>query len=102
MEEFKTFPEMKDLNIAFSKEVFIKGFELCKGRVARRFPELDLGFLEEEEEVGDEAGPSSTGANLSLVEPAMEVPEPTSEVPKPTKRILTSPVAAPPEVVDLE
>ncbi|EHA8587617.1 hypothetical protein COCNU_scaffold002837G000010 [Cocos nucifera] len=34
VEEFKTSPKMKDLNIIFSQEVFIKGFKLYKGRVA--------------------------------------------------------------------
>ncbi|EHA8586850.1 hypothetical protein COCNU_scaffold001055G000010 [Cocos nucifera] len=58
MEEFKTSFEIKDLNIAFNQKAFIKGFELYEGRIARRFPELDLDFLEEEE-IGKEAGPSS-------------------------------------------
>ncbi|KAG1327543.1 hypothetical protein COCNU_01G014770 [Cocos nucifera] len=33
MEEFKASSEMKDLNIAFSQEAFIKGFKLYEGRV---------------------------------------------------------------------
>ncbi|EHA8587391.1 hypothetical protein COCNU_scaffold002054G000010 [Cocos nucifera] len=40
----------KNLNIKFDQEVFIMDFELCKDRIARRFPELDLGFLEEEKD----------------------------------------------------
>ncbi|EHA8586430.1 hypothetical protein COCNU_scaffold000363G000020 [Cocos nucifera] len=48
VEEFKTSPKM-DLNITFSQETFIKGFELYEGKVVRRFPELDLSFLKEEE-----------------------------------------------------
>ncbi|EHA8588638.1 hypothetical protein COCNU_scaffold006084G000010 [Cocos nucifera] len=34
MEEFKASSKMKDLNIAFDQKAFIKGFELCEGRVA--------------------------------------------------------------------
>ncbi|EHA8588563.1 hypothetical protein COCNU_scaffold005799G000010 [Cocos nucifera] len=92
---------MKGLNISFSQEVFIKGFELFEGRVAWRFSKLDLSFLEEEE-AGDEAGLSSIEANLSLAMLATEVPEPTLEVPEPAESIPTSPAIVPPEVVDLE
>ncbi|KAG1334183.1 hypothetical protein COCNU_03G003020 [Cocos nucifera] len=102
VEEFKIFFEMKDLTIAFSQKAFIKGFELCEGKVAWRFLELDLSFLEKEEAVGEEAGPSSTRADLSFVEPTMEVPEPTSEVPEPTESAPTSSTTAAPEVEDLE
>ncbi|KAG1358573.1 hypothetical protein COCNU_08G000190 [Cocos nucifera] len=95
MEQFKTSPEMKDLNIAFSQETFIKDFELYEGRVARRFFELDLSFQKEKEEAGNKVGPSSTWTNLSSVEPTVEVPEPAESIP-------TSPAATPPEVMDLE
>ena len=56
VEEFKASAEMRDLNVRFSQEAFIKGFELCQEKVARKFFELDFSFLGEESE--DEAGPS--------------------------------------------
>ena len=56
VEEFKASAEMRDLNVQFGQEAFIKGFELCQEKVARKFLELDLSFLGEESE--DEAGPS--------------------------------------------
>ncbi|EHA8586813.1 hypothetical protein COCNU_scaffold000979G000030 [Cocos nucifera] len=100
MEEFKVSSEMKDLNIAFSQEAFIEGFELCEGRVARRFPELDLSFLGEEE-AGKKVGPSSIEANLSSTKPIAEVLEPAMEVPEPTESTPVSSATAPLEVVDL-
>ncbi|EHA8588305.1 hypothetical protein COCNU_scaffold004692G000010 [Cocos nucifera] len=95
IEELKTSPKMKDLNIAFSQKAFIKGFEFYEGRVARRFLELDLEFLEEEEEAGEEARPSSTRADLSSAEPSVKVPEPAESAP-------TSSTTAPSKVEDLE
>ena len=56
IEEIKASAEMRDLNVQFGQEAFIKGFELCQEKVAGRFPELDLGFLNEASD--DEAGPS--------------------------------------------
>ncbi|XP_073104792.1 uncharacterized protein [Elaeis guineensis] len=56
VEEFKASAEMRELNVQFGQEAFTKGFELCQEKVASRYPDLDLGFLEESE---DEAGPSS-------------------------------------------
>ena len=47
---------MEDLKVQFSQDAFIKGFELCQEKVAGRFSELDLGFLDEASD--DEAGPS--------------------------------------------
>lgn len=114
VEEFNASSEMKDLNIAFSQKAFIKGFELCEGMVARRFSELDLGFLEGEEETGEEAEPSSAAANPSFAEPVVEVPElatestetargadPAAEAPEPAESAPTSSAAAPSEVEDL-
>ncbi|EHA8586623.1 hypothetical protein COCNU_scaffold000592G000010 [Cocos nucifera] len=45
VEEFKVSFEMRDLNVKFSQEAIIKGFELCEDRVANKFFEIDLGFL---------------------------------------------------------
>ncbi|KAG1367050.1 hypothetical protein COCNU_13G008400 [Cocos nucifera] len=73
-----------------------------RSRVVRRFSELDLGFLEEEEEAGEEVESSSPGVNLSSAEPTMEVPELASEVPEPAKSAPTSSTIAPPKVKDLE
>ena len=39
----------------FRSDAFIKGFELCQEKVAGRFPELDLDFLNEVSD--DEARP---------------------------------------------
>ena len=58
VEEFKASAEMRDLNVKFGQEAFIKGFELCQEKVVRKFSELDLSFLGEASE--DEAGPSPT------------------------------------------
>ena len=70
VEEFKTSAEMRDLNIRFGQEAFIKGFELCQEKVARKFSELDLSFLGEESE--DEVGPSPTATAVAA--PAPETP----------------------------
>ena len=45
MEEFKASFKIKNLNVEFGQEAFIKDFELCEGRMARRFPKLNLDFL---------------------------------------------------------
>ncbi|EHA8588727.1 hypothetical protein COCNU_scaffold006501G000010 [Cocos nucifera] len=79
MEVFKTSPEMQNLNVEFGQEAFIKGFELCEGRIARRFSKLDLSFLEEEED-DVEVGPSNAVVNLSLDEFASGPSESTAEV----------------------
>ncbi|KAG1334114.1 hypothetical protein COCNU_03G002330 [Cocos nucifera] len=86
VEEFKASLEMRNLNVKFGQEAFIKSFELCKGKVARRFPELDLSFLGEEEDDVD-AGSSKAAVDPSFdeltsgpSEPAVEVPEPVREL----------------------
>ncbi|XP_073099797.1 uncharacterized protein [Elaeis guineensis] len=65
VEEFKTSAEMRDLNVQFGQEAFIKGFELCQEKVVRKFLKLDLSFLGEESE--DEAGPSP--ATIAIAAP---------------------------------
>ena len=75
VEEFKASAEMRDLNVQFGQEAFTKGFELCQEKVAIKYPELDLGFLEESE---DEAGPSS--AATVVAPPAPSSPPPALEV----------------------
>ena len=81
MKEFKASFEMKDLNIAFGHEVFIKNFKLYEGWVAQRFLELDLSFLEEESD--EEVGPSGVIADFSPIEVVLKSFEPTAEMPKP-------------------
>ena len=76
VEEFKASAEMRDLNIQFGQEAFIKGFELCQEKVARKFSELDLSFLGEESE--DEAGPLSAATTVTTPTPSS--PPPTPEV----------------------
>ena len=76
VEEFKASAEMRDLNVQFGQEAFIKGFELCQEKVARKFSELDLSFLGEESE--DEVGPSS--AATAVAAPAPSSPPPAPEV----------------------
>ena len=106
VEEFKASSEMKDLNIVFGQKAFIKGFELCEGRMAQKFSELDLSFLKEEPD--EEAGPSSTAANPSPAEPTPSPSEPTTKVckpaqePKAVESTPTSSAATPPKVEDLE
>ena len=61
MEEFKASSEMEDLKVQFSQDAFIKGFEHCQEKVAGRFSELDLGFLNEASD--DKAGPSEVATD---------------------------------------
>ena len=75
VEEFKASAKMRELNVQFGLEAFTKGFELCREKVASRYPDLDLGFLEESE---DEAGPSS--AATAVAPPAPSPPPPAPEV----------------------
>ncbi|EHA8589349.1 hypothetical protein COCNU_scaffold009332G000010 [Cocos nucifera] len=81
MEEFKTSSKMRNLNIEFGQQAFINGFELCEGRVVRRFPELDLHFLKEEED-NIEAGPDDAIVDPSSVELAFDPSESTMKVPE--------------------
>ena len=79
VEEFKASAEMRDLNVKFGQEAFIKGFELCQEKVVKKFPELDLSFLGEASE--DEAGPSPTATATAAPLPGTpSSPTPTSEV----------------------
>ena len=79
VEEFKASAEMRDLKVQFGQEAFIKGFELCQEKVARKFSELDLSFLGEESE--DEAGPSSAATTVAAPTPGTpSSPPPTPEV----------------------
>ena len=79
VEEFKFSVEMRDLNVRFGQEAFIKGFELCQEKVDRKFPELDLSFLGEESE--DEADPSPAAIAAAAPPPGTSSsPTPASEV----------------------
>ena len=79
VEEFKASAKMRDLNVRFGQKVFIKGFELCQDKVARKFLELDLSFLGEESE--DEAGPSPAATAAAAPLPGTpSSPTPASEV----------------------
>nr|XP_029117889.1 uncharacterized protein LOC114913355 [Elaeis guineensis] len=62
--EFKISVEMRDLNVKFGQAAFIRGFELCKEKMVKKFPELDLSFLDEASEDG--AGPLEAAAGLPL------------------------------------
>ncbi|KAG1347995.1 hypothetical protein COCNU_06G018240 [Cocos nucifera] len=75
VEEFKFSSEMRDSNVKFNQEAFIKGFKLCEDRMANKFLELDLSFLIEGAS-DEEAGPSTTVADLPLAEPTIEEPGP--------------------------
>ncbi|KAG1358568.1 hypothetical protein COCNU_08G000140 [Cocos nucifera] len=81
IKKLKASSEMKDLNITFDQKAFIKGIELCEGRMVRKFLELDLSFLEEEPD--EEAGPSDVAADPSPIEVIVESSEPATEVPEP-------------------
>ena len=79
VEEFKASAEMRDLNVKFVQEAFIKGFELCQEKVVKKFSELDLSFLDEASE--DEAGHSLTATVTAAPLPRTpSSPTPTSEV----------------------
>ena len=78
VEEFKASAEMRDLNVQFGQEAFIKGFELCQEKVARKFLELDLSFLGEESE--DEAGPSP--ATTAIAAPLPGTPSSSTPTPE--------------------
>ena len=79
VEEFKTSAKMRDLNVQFGQEAFIKEFELCQEKVASKFLELDLSFLGEESE--DEAGPSPAATAVAAPLPGTpSSPTPAPEV----------------------
>ncbi|KAG1348008.1 hypothetical protein COCNU_06G018370 [Cocos nucifera] len=78
VKEFKTSPEMQNLNVEFEQEAFIKSFKLYEGRIAQRFPELNLSFLEEEEDDMD-VGSSNTVVDPTFDELASGLSEPTAE-----------------------
>ena len=79
VEEFKASAEMRDLNVKFGQEAFIKGFELCQEKVVKKFFELDLSFLDEASE--DEAGLSPTAtATAAPLPKTPSSPTPISEV----------------------
>ena len=83
MEEFKASFKMRNLNIKFGQEAFIKDFELYEGRVARRFFELNLKFLKEEDDV--EVGPSDVVVDPSFIELVFDPSEPTIKVFEPVR-----------------
>lgn len=58
VEAYKLSKDCKDQNIAFSKLAFLKGMEKTRRRVAEHFPDLDLSFLDKEEQI--EGEPAST------------------------------------------
>ncbi|EHA8588384.1 hypothetical protein COCNU_scaffold004936G000010 [Cocos nucifera] len=63
---------------------FIKGFELCKDKVASKFSKLDLSFWGEEAP-SEKAGPSTTASDPSPAEVVPEPFEPTVEVSEPAQ-----------------
>ncbi|KAG1362585.1 hypothetical protein COCNU_10G008040 [Cocos nucifera] len=101
VEEFKASSEMRNLNVKFGQQTFIKGFELYEDGVARKFFELDLSFLDEKvfnEEEGPSIAaidPSPTKVALEPFKPIIEVPEPALELEvagnAPTSSVVTSP-----------
>nr|XP_029117315.1 uncharacterized protein LOC114912958 [Elaeis guineensis] len=68
---------MRELSVQFGLEAFTKGFELCREKVASRYPDLGLDFLEESD---DEAAPSSPAAT-AVAPPAPGSPPPAPECP---------------------
>ncbi|XP_073100770.1 uncharacterized protein [Elaeis guineensis] len=80
VEEFKASTEMRDLNVKFSQDAFIKGFELCQEKMVKKFLELDFSFLDEASE--DQARPSPTVAATAAPLPRTpSSPTPTLECP---------------------
>ncbi|EHA8588383.1 hypothetical protein COCNU_scaffold004918G000010 [Cocos nucifera] len=88
-------------------KAFIKEYELYVDKVAHKFLELDLSFLDEEnpdEEVGPPttvADPSPAKVTLKPSEPTIKALEPPLE-PRVAKNAPTLIAAAPPEVENLE
>ena len=79
VEKFRASAEMRDLNVKFGQEAFIKGFELCQEKVVKKFSELNFSFLDEAFE--DKAGPSPTAAATAAPLPRTpSSPTPISEV----------------------
>ena len=79
MEEFKASSEMEDLKVQFGQDAFIKGFELCQEKMARKSSELDLDFLDEASD--DEArpfeaaaGPPPVGTSSTAAAAATDLP----------------------------
>ncbi|EHA8589503.1 hypothetical protein COCNU_scaffold010320G000020 [Cocos nucifera] len=42
---FKSLEKLKNIKVVFAQEAFVKGFDLCQKKVAKRFLELNFGFL---------------------------------------------------------
>ncbi|EHA8589732.1 hypothetical protein COCNU_scaffold012134G000010 [Cocos nucifera] len=84
VEEFKASSKIRNLNVAFGQQAFIKDFKLCEGRVARKF--LELEFLEEED-LDEEVEPSNAMTDPTPTEPASYLPEPTMKMPEPTQKL---------------
>ncbi|EHA8588212.1 hypothetical protein COCNU_scaffold004407G000010 [Cocos nucifera] len=104
VEELKISSEMMDPNIVFSQEAFQKGYELYEDRVARKFSELDLGFLYGDVS-NEEARPSIVVTDPYPAEAALEPSKLAIKASKPMLELkvvpeaLSSP-AAPSEFVE--
>ena len=94
MEEFKASSEMEDLQVQFSQDAFIKGFKLCQEKVVRKYPKLDLDFLDEASD--DEVGPSEAAVGPPPVGTSSSTAIATTDLPG-----TSSPFTSTPKVQNL-
>ncbi|EHA8589777.1 hypothetical protein COCNU_scaffold012270G000020 [Cocos nucifera] len=94
VQNFKSSKDMEDIKIDFAQEAFLEGFQVCMGRVAENFFNIDLDlFLEEPD---DRAGPSSIVAEVApkSVDAVSELAQGSESI----ENVPSSPVGKPPEV----
>ncbi|EHA8587613.1 hypothetical protein COCNU_scaffold002825G000010 [Cocos nucifera] len=98
IEAFKFSKAMEDIKISFAQEAFLEGFEICLGRVAKNFLEVDLDLL-----IGkpsEKASPSNVKATSPIAEPTPEALGLAVE-PEAARNALTSPTTELAEVENL-
>ena len=74
VEAFKSSKDMKEIKIAFAREAFLEGFEVCMRRVVKNFLKVDLDLLTNKP--NDEVGPSNACADACATSP---IADPTLE-----------------------
>ncbi|EHA8586901.1 hypothetical protein COCNU_scaffold001137G000010 [Cocos nucifera] len=81
IEAFKSSKAMEDIKIAFTREAFLEGFEICMRRFAKNFADVDLELLTDEP--NEEAG----AAPESAPKPDVMVNAPTSITVAPLEKL---------------
>ncbi|KAG1363510.1 hypothetical protein COCNU_11G003370 [Cocos nucifera] len=77
---FKSSKAMKDIKIAFTREAFLEGFEICMERIVKNFLDVNLDLLMDE--LGKEADPFDAGIISPMAEPTPEAFELAVAAPK--------------------